>query len=151
MKKILLSLFVLSAFCITFASCSDDDDNDNTIISTNPEQLAAGTYTGTWTQDLNGTQTTAEGSIIVTADSAYCADFNFVCDEFGITGTSVANISCANSGFVYYNNAGTATGIGVSFSGRIDASGNITAGFEKSVRVGRKSTTYYFSFAGTKQ
>lgn len=154
MKKILYPLFMALALGFSFAACDDDDDDGGSIHATTPEIAAAGVYSGTMSYVQDGKTDTlyAAGTVtIVPTDSAYCADITYDCSgDVTYNGTSVANISYENDGFMFYNTS-TNNGMGVAFTGRIDGAGNIESSFDRSVRSGRNSYIYHYTFNGRKQ
>ncbi len=128
-----------------FAACEPEQLVDNTPVTGHPEQDAAGVYVGTWTRILDADTTYAEGTITLTADTAYVV--NIAVDTAGYYVTekikdldeegnmvekevlkkivvlepmsSLANIAQESyHGTVFTNLAGTASGFGVSFRGR---------------------------------
>ena len=139
------------ALGLTFVAC-DDDDDDSFSSDSNPEVAAEGTYTGTWTRELDGEEESGTGTLTVTAtDSSYCADITFYCADLDLDATSVANITYAGSTttFKFYNTYADGNGLGASFSGMIE-DGTATASFTLTVKSGRKSYEYDYTFEGSK-
>lgn len=135
---------------LAFISCSDDD-GDSAYYTTSPETETAGTYSGTWTQIEDGGDTiTASGTLTFTADSAYVTVVSAECTDLEISYESVANIVYAGNRYVYSNMRST-NGFGTTFSGEISDSWVADINFSLTVKVGRKSYTYYYSFEGTRE
>lgn len=163
MKKILYTLFAILALSCTFVSCSDDDE-DAAAPAGNPAEVAAGTYTGTWSITLDTTTVEVPGSITVAAtDSDYTADITIACDQYtmkvgrsrsrlGINVTSIANIAYAggNGESFQFNNGVDSNPLGVAFAGRID-NGKAIAYFTKKLRVGLRTNDFNYRFSGQKQ
>lgn len=153
MNKFLYSILASLICCTIFVACDDDDDDSSSIgASVTPETAAEGTYTGTWTliTTVSSTSDTAQaaGTIVVTPDSAYVADFNFVCEEIELDMTSNANISYAGStSKFYYHNSSSTNGLETSFAGQLDNSTMTgTAMFSITQKSGRVETTYTYRF-----
>jgi hypothetical protein len=152
MKKIIFSLAAMLALSCSFISCGNDDDNDITF-STTPEKAAAGTYTGNWTITSDAETVEGSGTITIAPTSTpYNADItiegSFSTTALDVNATSIANISHANNGFVFNNNA--TNPLGASFTGKIDDNGTIGVNFQKEVKVGRKQYKYNYVFWGKK-
>lgn len=158
MKKILYFCLVACLAVWGFAACEPEQLVDNTPVTGHPEQDAAGVYVGTWTRILDADTTYAEGTITLTADTAYVVNVS-VADASGVNLTAMssrANIAQESyHGTVFTNLAGTANGFGVSFRGRTytnaDGQPEMMLAFVKSVKVGRKNYSYNFQFVGIKQ
>lgn len=153
MNKILYSLLASIICCNIFVACDDDDDEGSSLgASTTPETAAEGTYTGTWTRitTVNSSSDTAQaaGTIVITPDSAYVVDVNYICEEFELNETSNANITYVGStSKFYYFNSSAENGLGVSFAGELDKSSMTgTAMYSVTTKVGRTETTYKYSF-----
>lgn len=151
MKKLLYIFLALAVASFTLTACGDDDDNDNGITFTNtPEKDAAGVYQGYFTRQRGGTTTvdTAAGTMeIIPTDSAYFADFHFVSTPFNLDVKSVANISHADRGYVFYNNL-PANPVGSAWAGRINNEGTMNLTFQIRQRVGRRTYTFNYTFEG---
>lgn len=148
MKKIFSLMFLLCAMCFAFTACDTDDEDGvaGTGVPTNPEKDVVGVYTGTYTQDKNGTISTAEGTLTLEAgESAYITNVTAECSSFGVNCSSIANITPA---YVFYNNTVT-NSFGSSFNGQVkDGKASIT--FQTKVKDGRKWVVATFTFEGTK-
>ena len=71
MKKIICGMLFLLATGMGFTSCSDDDEDITISHSTTPEIASAGTYSGTWTKEkVGGETTTASGTLVLAATDA---------------------------------------------------------------------------------
>lgn len=155
MKKFLFSIFAIAALTCTLVACGSDDNDKSYNQTGSPATASAATYSGTWTRSTSdGTPETATGTItLVAGDNDYTTSMSFVCSQFDLNSTSIANITWANDGFVFNQDVidnNPSNGLGAKFSGHI-TNGIITTKFSLTKKVGRKTTTYYFSFEGAKQ
>ena len=148
-------LFLL-ATGMGFTSCSDDDEDITISHSTTPEIASAGTYSGTWTKEkVGGETTTASGTLVLAATDAegksekYITYVTVSSAELKLEKSSNANISYAND-FYWFSNMNTTNGFGTKFSGKINADGSATVSFTLVERSGRKTYTYNYSFEGKK-
>lgn len=156
MKKYIFSIIALVALT-TFIACSSDDDQ-LTSHSTTADKAFEGTYSGTWTvtwtdKNTNEKQTeTPEGTITIASDSTGVVDITFDCPTRSLNAKSVANIWYAGNGFQFAQNVTTANvnALAVPFSGKSYDGVNITAAMTINQRVGRSTTTFYYTFAGKK-
>jgi len=152
MKKYIFSALAALALSCTFVACGDDNDDPSINFDTTASQGSAGTYSGTWTR--TGDDGTAEYSGTVTlaaAGGANATNVTFSCPEASLDATSIANVWHANYGYQFFNQtASDANGLGVSFSGRIDESGNMVTSFTLSQKVGRKNYEFKYEFRGKK-
>jgi DMSO/TMAO reductase YedYZ molybdopterin-dependent catalytic subunit len=156
MKKLLFAALAFACVGFGFTAC-DDDDDDNTYIYSNPVEQVAGTYTGTWTRVLDKDTTVADGSVVIafhTGDSIetkYIADVTV--DQSTTVGldamTSTANLVQAGQYGYSLLNVSQENGFGTSFRGRVQDE-QFTLNFNRTVKVGRKSYVYSFTFVGTK-
>lgn len=148
-------LFLL-ATGMGFTSCSDDDEDITISHSTTPEIASAGTYSGTWTKEqVGGETTTAPGTLVLAATDAegksekYITYVTVSSAELKLEKSSNANISYAND-FYWFSNMNTTNGFGTKFSGKINADGSATIAFTLVERVGRKTYTFNYTFEGKK-
>lgn len=148
-------LFLL-ATGMGFTSCSDDDEDITISHSTTPEIASAGTYSGTWTKEkVGGETTTAPGTLVLAATDAegksekYITYVTVSSAELKLEKSSNANISYAND-FYWFSNMNTTNGFGTKFSGKINADGSATVAFTLVERSGRKTYTYNYTFEGKK-
>ena len=148
-------LFLL-ATGMGFTSCSDDDEDITISHSTTPEIASAGTYSGTWTKEqVGGETTTASGTLVLAATDAegksekYITYVTVSSAELKLEKSSNANISYAND-FYWFSNMNTTNGFGTKFSGKINADGSATIAFTLVERSGRKTFTYNYTFEGKK-
>jgi len=152
MKKYIFSALAALALSCTFVACGDDNDDPSINFDTTASQGSAGTYSGTWTR--TGDDGTAEYSGTVTlaaAGGANATNVTFSCPEASLDATSIANVWHANYGYQFFNQtASDANGLGASFSGRIDGSGNMVTSFTLSQKVGRKNYEFKYEFRGKK-
>ena len=148
-------LFLL-ATGMGFTSCSDDDEDITISHSTTPEIASAGTYSGTWTKEkVGGETTTASGTLVLATTDAegksekYITYVTVSSAELKLEKSSNANISYAND-FYWFSNMNTTNGFGTKFSGKINADGSATVSFTLVERSGRKTYTYNYTFEGKK-
>ena len=156
MKKIICGMLFLLATGMGFTSCSDDDEDITISHSTTPEIASAGTYSGTWTKEqVGGETTTAPGTLVLAATDAegksekYITYVTVSSAELKLEKSSNANISYAND-FYWFSNMNTTNGFGTKFSGKINADGSATIAFTLVERSGRKTFTYNYTFEGKK-
>lgn len=156
MKKIICGMLFLLATGMGFTSCSDDDEDITISHSTTPEIASAGTYSGTWTKEqVGGETTTAPGTLVLAATDAegksekYITYVTVSSAELKLEKSSNANISYAND-FYWFSNMNTTNGFGTKFSGKINADGSATIAFTLVERVGRKTYTFNYTFEGKK-
>ena len=156
MKKIICGMLFLLATGMGFTSCSDDDEDITISHSTTPEIASAGTYSGTWTKEkVGGETTTASGTLVLAATDAegksekYITYVTVSSAELKLEKSSNANISYAND-FYWFSNMNTTNGFGTKFSGKINADGSATVAFTLVERSGRKTYTYNYTFEGKK-
>ena len=147
-------LFLL-ATGLGFTSCGDDDDNPISH-STTPELESAGTYTGTWTKEqVGGETTTGNGTLTLsTTDNEgkttkYITYVTVSCEELNLSKSSNANISYAND-FYWFSNMNITNGFGTKFNGKVNADGSAVIAFTLVEKVGRKTYTYNYTFEGNK-
>ena len=155
MKK----LFYICMACLAvfgFASCEPEGMVDNTPVSGHPEQDVAGVYVGTWTRILEKDTVSGEGTIILSADTTYVVNVEVsAVPAINLDAmTSVANIAQdSHYGTKFYNNSAT-NGFGTIFRGGTTNMDNgedeLKISFIKTVKVGRKSYNYNYSFEGVK-
>lgn len=148
-------LFLL-ATGMGFTSCSDDDEDITISHSTTPEIASAGTYSGTWTKEQVGGETsTAPGTLVLAATDAegksekYITYVTVSSAELKLEKSSNANISYAND-FYWFSNMNTTNGFGTKFSGKINADGSATISFSLTEKQGRKTYVFNYSFTGKK-
>lgn len=169
LKNIFYALSLVFALG-TFTAC--DDDEDIAIDNSNPEQEVAGTYVGTWTRTKNtDAPVTASGSVTITAGEHYLANVAWACDAPAWTETDAVTGKVMNpnglsadvnvlpevtDGTIVLYNGFTGNALGTSFEANVVTdveTGAQTLSFSYSLNVqeGRGSSTYAFSFTGTKQ
>ena len=148
-------LFLL-ATGMGFTSCSDDDEDITISHSTTPEIASAGTYSGTWTKEkVGGETTTASGTLVLAATDAegksekYITYVTVSSADLNLDKSSNANISYAND-FYWFSNMNTTNGFGTKFSGKINADGSATISFSLTEKQGRKTYVFNYSFTGKK-
>ncbi len=155
-RKILASL--LCALALGFSAC--DDDDDDAIISTNPELSIAGqSYDGYYRviDGKTGDTTYVQGSVAFDkSDTAYVcyvtATLNGESSSMNFTSTAKANLVQTSNGYSFHlypseiDSANPPIG-NYGFDGQIDKSGEVLLSFTRSVRKGVRlySTTFLFS------
>lgn len=156
MKKIICGMLFLLATGMGFTSCSDDDEDITISHSTTPEIASAGTYSGTWTKEqVGGETTTAPGTLVLAATDAegksekYITYVTVSSADLNLDKSSNANISYAND-FYWFSNMNTTNGFGTKFSGKINADGSATISFSLTEKQGRKTYVFNYSFTGKK-
>ena len=157
MKKIICGMLFRLATGMGFTSCSDDDEDITISHSTTPEIASAGTYSGTWTKEQVGGETsTAPGTLVLAATDAegksekYITYVTVSSAELKLEKSSNANISYAND-FYWFSNMNVTNGFGTKFNGKVNADGSATVAFTLVERQGRKTYTYNYTFEGKKQ
>lgn len=154
MKKILYVILGLALMGGSFTSCSDDKDGSETLPS-NPAQDIAGTYTGTWTREAvsDGTTVTGSGTVTLTASTNYTGEVSVAaCSEVGLDAmSSVTNVQWNSSNTYRFFNYVTTNGLGMTFAGSVANATTMEWKFTKTVRSGRKTADYNYTFSGTKQ
>ena len=156
MKKIICGMLFLLATGMGFTSCSDDDDDITISHNSTPEIESAGTYTGTWTKEqVGGETTTGYGSLVLSATDAegksekYITYVTVSAADLNLDKSSNANISYAND-FYWFSNMNTTNGFGTKFNGKINADGSATISFSLTEKQGRKTYVFNYSFTGKK-
>ena len=149
MKRFIYSIITVLALGCTFVACSDDNDDPSINYTSSAEEGSAGTYTGEWTRIGSESTDVYSGTITLSAAGTNATNVTFSCPDASLNATSIANVWHANYGYQFFNQtASDANKLGVSFSGRIDESGNIDASFTISQRVGRKNYEFKYEFRG---
>lgn len=154
MKNLLYVLVAIMTLGSVFVSCKSDDNDPNYNQNGTPATASAATYSGTWSRSQSDGETeTASGTITLAAGSNdYTTNITFSCPDFNINNTSVANITWANDGFVFNQNKtdkNPDNELGAIYAGHI-INGQLNTIFSKTTKVGRKTTTFYYSFTGSK-
>lgn len=153
MKKIFKCLLLAAAMTVSFASCRDEAELPSTGPVAHPQEDTAGTYTGTWSRQEFGKEeiTTATGSAVFTASQTnYVTNIAVTCADMNIALESAANITPGGPGYMFHNSL-AANGFGAVFSGTVSKAGEVNLSFKKSVKEGRKTYTYTYTFNGVKQ
>jgi len=154
MRNILKTMFLAFTVCLAFTACSDDEDGvANPGAPVHPEIETAGTYTGTWSRTLLGSTDdpkTAAGTLVLEAsENAYVTKVTASCPDLAVDYSALANIT---PNYSFNNNVATSetNTFGVTFGGAVKDN-TATISFTKSVREGRKTYNYNYTFEGTKQ
>lgn len=155
MKKILYVILGLALMGGSFASCSDDDNDGSVALPSNPAKDIAGTYSGTWTRVAvsDGTTVTGSGTVVLTDSTNYVGRVEVsACSEVGLTAmSSVMNVQWNASNTYRFFNYITSNGLGMTFAGSVANATTMEWQFTKTVRSGRKTADYNYTFNGTKQ
>lgn len=147
---------LLFAATLCFTACSDDDDNGSIQMPADPAANIAGTYSGTWTAEnqTTGDVKTGTGTVsLVQGDSPYIVTLNIdACADASITAMSAVTNVTWNTGNVYnFFNKTTTNELGTAFAGKVYDGTTMAFTFNKTMRSGRKTTTFTLTFNGTKQ
>ncbi len=158
-RKILASL--LCALAIGFSAC--DDDDDDAIISTNPELSIDGKAYDGYYQVIDGKTsdtTYVQGSVsFAKSDTAYVcyvtATLNGESSSTNFTSTSKANLVQTSNGYTFhlYPTEVDSENLPIGkygFAGEIANSGEVALAFTKSVRKGVKVYETKFTFSNTR-
>ncbi|MCH5234691.1 MAG: hypothetical protein J1E16_05305 [Muribaculaceae bacterium] len=161
MKAIYKYFFLSVALAVGMTSCDNKDELPDPGPLDNAEKLVAGTYIGEWTRVIDGTDEveTGKGSITFSVDSENYGNNVSVMTltaegiDLGLDDktTSVCNITILSSGDFTYWNQTASNPFGTTFYGNVSTDGVAKMYYTKSVRDGRKTTTYNYSFSGNKQ
>lgn len=155
MKKILYIILGLALVSGSFTSCSDDDDNGSIALPANPASDIAGTYTGTWTRIAltDSTTITADGTITLTDSSTYAGSVTVAaCSAVGLSEmSSPVNVQWNTSNTYRFFNYVSTNGLGMTFAGSVLNATDMTFKFTKTVRSGRKTSDFSYTFIGKKQ
>jgi len=151
MKKIFYLLIATIAFSFTMVSCGDDGD-ENIKYSTTADQATAGTYVGTITKQLAGSEEIESFPCTVTLESvsAGVSNITVFCDPESINSSAVVNIWNAKYDFFFVNNLATVFGIN-GIAGKVLQDGTLTTSFTLSKIIKKKNYEYIYKFEGTKQ
>ncbi len=149
MKKFIYITLFAVAMSFGVTACDEEIDTTEGIFSATPAADAAGTYSGTWTNE-SPTGTTEESGTItlsVVEDSPYMCNLSVVAGSYTATGN--ANIVSTVNGFKIYNmQEGMCLGTKTVYGEIVD--GEFTIGFTKVNFDGPHSTQSIYSFIGTK-
>ncbi|MBD5266205.1 MAG: hypothetical protein K2M71_09695 [Duncaniella sp.] len=161
MNKILNLLLVTLVLVLT--SCRDEPEIPDHGKKGNPEKETAGTYVGTWSKALRNSDDApveAQGSLILAAtDESYVTVVTIDCasseigfnDKSNFSSTDCrANIINQSAQYVFYNVL-NGNAFGTPFNGTVSFDGTATITFSKTIKEGRKTYTYDYTFSGTKQ
>lgn len=149
MKTIIKGLFMTIMMCVFLTSCRDDAELPDRGPVMNPEIETAGVYSGTWTRRNTTTDTeeVVPGTMTLTAGSTYVTTINIKADGLQLDLTSPANIAPGGKGYMYQNTKND-NPFGNIFSGNITKDFQIDIFFKITIKDGRKTTTYEYSFVG---
>jgi hypothetical protein len=150
MKKVRYILMAVVALGYLLTACSGDEE-EITFDQTAGEGIV-GEYTGEWIQALDGDTTRAEGTLIFSKiEGDYLTQVTAVCSALNINLTSPANVSHTNvDNYAFVNNS-TGNGFEATFFGRVSSENTANIKYTKTVKSGRFTKTFNFSFSGTKK
>lgn len=160
MKALYKSIFFCLTLVLGLSACTGkNEEMPPTGGLDHAEQLAVGTYVGTWSRTnlTTGAVESGAGSITFEVDpekgnnvSKITVDSDAL--DLGMTQkTSACNISRLSSGVLSYWNLVTSNAFGIAFNGKISPEGVATMQYNKIVRSGRKEVEFSYSFSGNKQ
>lgn len=142
-------MIAVIALGVLFTACSGDDEVI-TFDQTAGEGII-GEYTGEWLRISEGDTARAEGTLSFTKiEGDYLTQVNAVCTTLEINLTSPANVSHANKDNYVFVNNNAGNGFETAFFGRVNSENTANIQYTKTVRVGRFTKTFNFSFSGTK-
>lgn len=136
--------------CVCLTSCRDDAELPDRGPVTHPQIETAGVYTGTWTRlnTLTDTEEVVPGTISLKAgENNYVTEITLKADGIDLDRTALANIAPGGVGYVFQNTMPT-NPIGNIFNGSITKDFEIDIFFKITIKEGRKTTTYKYSFTG---
>lgn len=150
MKTIIKGLFMAVMMCVCLTACREDAELPDRGPVTHPEVETAGVYTGTWTR-LNTSTDTEEvvpGTMTLKAgEKNYVTEVTLKADDINLDVTALANIAPGGVGYVYQNTM-PSNPVGNMFNGSITKDFEIDIFFKITIKEGRKTTTYKYSFTG---
>lgn len=149
MKKLRYILIAAIAFGGLLTSCSGDDQE--VIFDQTAADGIVGEYTGEWMRVSEGDTTRAKGTLSFTKiEGDYLTQVTAVCSALEINLTSPANVSHTNiDNYAFVNNK-LENGFAAAFFGRVTSENTADIQYSKTVKLGRLSKTYSFSFSGAK-
>lgn len=161
--------------CLTFTACEDDPEIADAGPVDKPQETSAGVYAGTWTRTVGNNTETAEGTFTLEASASYvsaykmeCPGLKFVVDvknelkpdgtedpnkQYAIEeseATGRVNIQRVQDGYFFFNDT-KFSGLNIPIRGTISSENMLEFSYSNTVKNGRKTTIYKFSFIGTKQ
>jgi len=150
MKKVRYIVMVVIALGCLFTACSGDEEVI-TFDQTAGEGIV-GEYAGEWIQALDGDTTRAEGTLSFSKiEGDYLTQVTAVCSDLKINLTSKANVSHTNADNYAFVNNSNGNGFEAAFFGRVSSENKANIQYIKSVKSGRFTKTFNFSFSGTKK
>lgn len=147
-------MFLASVLAFFLSACEKDAELPYSGPVTHPQEEVKGTYSGDWSRQEVGKEDIlyAKGTVTFSpAEDNYIAYVGVMCSDFNLDMTSIANIAPGAQGYIFYNTSST-NGFETIFSGdikKIDMSVDLS--FKKTVKEGRKSYTYLYTFHGVRQ
>ena len=142
MKNILKGLFFASLMCLIFTACRDDAETPNPGPAGHPEIETAGVYEGTWTRQQSGKEEIISAIGTLTFEAG---EYAYVTNR-----TTAANIAPGGDGYMFHNTLNTNGFLGI-FGGSISKAGVASLKYQATVRDGRKTVTYIYTFDGEKK
>ena len=147
-------MFLASILAFFLSACEKDAELPYSGPVTHPQEEVKGTYSGDWSRQEVGKEDIVYGRGSVTfspAEDNYVAYIDVACEDFSLNMRSITNIAPGAQGYIFYNTSAT-NGFETIFSGDIKkADMSVDLSFKKTVKEGRKSYTYLYSFHGVRQ
>lgn len=147
-------MFLASLLALFLSACEKDAELAYSGPVTHPQEEVKGTYNGEWTRQELGKEDilTSSGTVTFTpGEENYVAYIGVECAQFDLSMTSITNIAPGAQGYIFYNTS-SSNGFETIFRGDIKkADMSVDLSFKKTVKEGRKSYTYIYSFHGVRQ
>lgn len=154
MKNIIKGMFLASVLALFLSACEKDAELPYSGPVTHPQEEVKGTYSGQWSREEVGKGEVLNNAGTVTftpTDQNYVANIEVKCAEFNLDMTSITNIAPGAQGYIFYNTS-SSNGFETIFSGDVKkADMSVNLSFKKTVKEGRKSYTYLYTFSGKRQ
>ena len=162
MKKTVYGIFAALTLVFAFAACDDSSDIDRGTHAQLPEQVIAGNYAGNYTiinASGDTTDTVAAAIALTAGENPYTVTFSSVCTTNTVLDGAeegALNVAWANDDIKFWGPTTAGTNAGFFNSSALNGTyyptdGTLTLKFSKTVREGRKTTTNFYVFDGTRQ
>lgn len=163
MKAIFKSIFFCLTLMLGLSACTGkNEEMPPTGGLDHAEQLAVGTYVGTWTctNQTTRAETTATGSVTFASTEEMgnnVVSVTIISDDkkalnLGAKAeTSACNITRLSSGILSFWNVYNMNPFGFTFTGKITPEGDVTFNYTAAVVKNHKETLFDYSFSGKKQ
>ncbi len=154
MKNLIKGMFIASVLALFLSACDKDADVPYSGPVTHPQEEEKSTYSGDWSRQEVGKEEVLLGKGTVTftpAEDNYVTNIEVKCTDFSLDMSSIANIAPGAQGYIFYNTS-SSNGFETIFSGDIKKTDmSVDLSFKKTVKEGRKSYTYLYTFNGVRQ